>query len=99
MTPDIKTSNNLKLNFHLQPNPTQKVTFELQENFSSSLLASPELGEIFDEELEVAGWDADDEDFSEVLRQQRIEERKKRLGDGMQKKKDIKNSISLLESV
>lgn len=79
MTPDINTSNSLKLNFHPLPSPSQKVTFEVQENFSPTLLASPELGEILDEEeaSTADGWDAD-EDLGEVLKQQRMEERRKR---------------------
>ena len=82
MAPEIKTTNSsLKLNFHAQPSlQDQRVTFEIEENFNPSLLmASPELGEIFDEdEAEVnGGWDAD-EDITEVLKQQRINDRKKR---------------------
>lgn len=81
MTPEIKTSNSLKLNFRSHPSPTQKVSFEIQENFSPTLLASPELSEIVDDEEDMAnvnGWDADADDISEVLKMQRMEERRKR---------------------
>ncbi len=90
MTPDIKTSNALKLNFRPLPSPQQqKVTFDIQENFDSLLLAPPGLGDILDEDEEITGWDAE-EDISDVLKQQKMEERRnKRLGDqGMQHKKN-----------
>lgn len=70
MTPEIKTANSsLKLNFHAQQPSVQKVTFEIQENFHSSLLASPELGEIIDEDEAQIGWES--EDLTEVLKQKR----------------------------
>lgn len=89
MTPNIKTSNSLKLNFHSLPaQQQQKVTFDIQENFDHLLLAPPGLGEIVDEEEDnVTGWDAD-EDISDVLKQQRMEERKKRSVEGLPHKKN-----------
>lgn len=96
MTPEIKTSNALKLNFRAQPSPVQKVTFEVQENFSPSLMTSPELGEIMDEEEVSAaadGWDADESDLSEVLKQQRIDERRKR-SEGMNQKRAHKDRFN-----
>lgn len=94
MTPDIKTHNALKLNFNHLPSASQKVTFEVQEDFNSSVFISPELGEIIDEEDETIGWDAD-EDLSHVLKQQRSEERKKRSNESQQKKKDLRKSVFL----
>jgi len=94
MTPNIKTNNALELNFNPIPNPSQRVTFEVQEDFNSSVFISPELGEILDEEDRTVGWDAD-EDLSHVLKQQRSEERKKRSSEHNQKKKDSRKSTSL----
>ena len=94
MTPHIKTQNALKLNFNALPSPSQKVTFEVQEDFNSSVFISPELGEIIDEENETVGWDAD-EDLSHVLKQQRSEERKKRSNEHHQKKKESMKNIIL----
>lgn len=89
MTPNINTSNSLKLNFHSLPSqPQQKVTFDIQENFDHLLLSPPGLGEIQDEEDNATGgWDAD-EDISTVLKQQRMEERKKRSVEGLLQKKN-----------
>jgi hypothetical protein len=82
MTPEIKTSNSLKLNFRPLPNQQQqqKVTFDIQENFDSLLLSPPGLGEIVDEDENPTstGWDADAEDINAVLKQQKMEERRKR---------------------
>ncbi|XP_046446097.1 receptor-binding cancer antigen expressed on SiSo cells-like [Daphnia pulex] len=82
MTPEIKTSNSLKLNFRPLPNQQQqqKVTFDIQENFDSLLLSPPGLGEIVDEDEDPTstGWDADAEDINAVLKQQKMEERRKR---------------------
>ena len=85
MTPEIITSNSLKLNFRTQSSPAvsqQRVTFEVQENFGN-LMASPELGEILDEDEEpvATGWEAD-EDLSQVLKQQRMDERRKKKEHG-----------------
>ena len=46
-------------------------------------MASPELGEILDEDEEPAatGWEAD-EDLSQVLKQQRMDERRKKKEHG-----------------
>ena len=82
MTPEIKTSNSLKLNFRPLPSlqQQQKVTFDIQENFDSLLLSPPGLGEIIDEDEDSTstGWDADAEDINAVLKQQKMEERRKR---------------------
>lgn len=83
MTPEIKTSNSLKLNFRPVPGlqQQQKVTFDIQENFDSLLLSPPGLGDILDEDEAPAstGWDADsNEDMNAVLKQQKMEERRKR---------------------
>lgn len=87
MTPDIKTSNSLKLNFRPLPSPQQqKVTFDIQENFDSLMLAPPGLGVIVDEDDSTTGWDAE-EDMSEVLKQQKMEERRKRSEGSLHKMK------------
>jgi hypothetical protein len=82
MTPEIKTSNSLKLNFRPLPSlqQQQKVTFDIQENFDSLLLSPPGLGDIIDEDEEPTptGWDADADDINAVLKQQKMEERRKR---------------------
>lgn len=90
MTPEIKTSNSLKLNFRSLPSPQQqKVTFDIQENFDRLLLAPPGLGDIIDDDEDAAtGWDAG-EDISDVLKQQKMEERRKRSAvEGMHQKKN-----------
>ncbi|KAK4018316.1 receptor-binding cancer antigen expressed on SiSo cells [Daphnia magna] len=82
MTPEINTSNSLKLNFRPVTNlqQQQKVTFDIQENFDSLLLSPPGLGDILDEDEDPSstGWDADSEDINAVLKQQKMEERRKR---------------------
>jgi hypothetical protein len=81
MTPEIKTSNSLKLNFRPLPSlQQQKVTFDIQENFDTLLLSPPGLGDIIDEDEDPTstGWDADAEDINAVLKQQKMEERRKR---------------------
>lgn len=81
MTPDIKTSNALKLNFRPLPSPQQQnvnlIKFDIQENFDSLLLAPPGLGDIIDEDEDTAttGWEAG-EDISDVLKQQKMEDRR-----------------------
>lgn len=93
MTPNINTANALKLNFRSHPtNSFQKVTFDVQEDFVGSIIASPELGEIVDEDEDVqTGWEAD-EDLSQVLKKQKMDERKKRSEDILKKKEARKTA-------
>lgn len=87
MTPDIKTSPGLQLNFHSQTTPQQKkVTFEVQENFSSMFLATSGLGEMNDDDEITTGWETD-LDVHKILKQQRAEERRKRSETLTSKKK------------
>lgn len=82
MAPEIKTSSSgLLLSFGPQrDHQKNKVTFEVQENFSSTFLATPGLGEMNDEDGEEAtiGWETDI-DVNQMIKQQKAEERRKKV--------------------